>query len=566
MEQKNKVLLISQDSAFSDKIRNIVINGGNEFLNIDADEKTISEIEKIKPQLIIIDILSSGKDPLLLLDKIKENPFICNIKTIIISEEKKIEDIVGPTPKVKGYISKPVDFEDLKKLIGSIVAKTPAKIMVADDDEEFIDLIRMFLESNKYDVITESDPLKISNTIKREKPDLLLLDIMMPQKDGFEIINELQEENVTASVPIIVLTALRFEVFQEKGGLTGLPEIISKNIPEDFLKKILEDNLPLPVANESPAISKISFPKVLIADDQTELLLLVKETVENAGFDVHIASDGKEAIEKAYEINPDIIVLDYDMPIKNGLQAAQELKDNPLFAHIPIIIVTAHGEKQAKLQGLAMGIDDYLIKPVDTDELIARIRMILKRNQQVLDTNPLSKLPGNPSIQSRIEKMLSSGKKFAVLYIDLNNFKAYNDVYGFEAGDRVIKTTANILVKTVMPSENSDNFIGHIGGDDFIVISAYEDAEDLAKKIINNFNEISPSFYNKEDRERGYIISTDRQGYIKKFFFLSISIGIVHNNLKPLTSYAQISNIGSELKKAAKNANTSAYVIDKRKN
>ncbi|OGR43521.1 MAG: hypothetical protein A2X28_01045 [Elusimicrobia bacterium GWA2_56_46] len=291
----------------------------------------------------------------------------------------------------------------------------------------------------------------------------------------------------------------------------------------------------------------------------------MKETVEAAGFEVFIASDGREALRVIFETHPDIAVLDYNMPLKDGLTVAQDLKDNPLFAHIPIIICTAYGEKKTKLKGLSMGIDDYLIKPVDTDELVARIRMILKRNKQVLDTNPLSKLPGNPSIQARVEREIRQGSSFAVLYLDLNNFKAFNDIYGFEAGDRVLKATANLLVKLTIRNENSRDFIGHIGGDDFIIITEFGKAEELAGRIAAAFDEISPSFYTREDRERGHIVSTDRQGNIKQFPFLSISIGIVHNTIRPLASFAQVSNIGSELKKAAKGREKSAYIVDRRK-
>jgi len=270
-------------------------------------------------------------------------------------------------------------------------------------------------------------------------------------------------------------------------------------------------------------------------------------------------------MQVVFETHPDIIVLDYSMPRKDGLELAQELKNNPLFAHIPIIICTAYSEKQTKLKGLSMGIDDYLIKPVDTDELVARIRMILKRNKQVLDTNPLSKLPGNPSIQARVEREIAQGGKFAVLYLDLNNFKAYNDNYGFEAGDRVIKATANLLVKLTIQNENDKDFIGHIGGDDYIVVTAFDHCEELAKRIVTGFDEIAPSFYSKEDRERGSIVSTDRQGNIKKFPFLSISIGVVNNMTRPLVSFAQVSSIGTELKKAAKVAAKSNYIIDRRR-
>ncbi|MCX7905744.1 MAG: hypothetical protein N2446_03490, partial [Elusimicrobiales bacterium] len=123
----------------------------------------------------------------------------------------------------------------------------------------------------------------------------------------------------------------------------------------------------------------------------------------------------------------------------------------------------------------------------------------------------------------------------------------------------------NILVNTVMPTPNSSDFIGHIGGDDFIVITSVDKAEDIAKKIINNFNQIVPSFYNETDRKNGFIVTQDRQGKLTQFPLMGIAIGIVHNLYKPLKSYAQVSHIGSELKKAAKSASVSMYIIDKRR-
>jgi DNA-binding response OmpR family regulator len=557
----NNILVLTDDLIFIDKLKNIFdprYYNLNIMSKLDAPEQTLSEIT---PDLIMIDILSRSFNPIATIEKIKENPLYLN-KLIIVSQNKKIENIVGPSPKVKGYISKPVDFEALKKIISENIDTKNKKVIAIDDDSEFLDLIRIFLENMNLKVITLNDSRKAINLINSENPSLILLDIMMPHIDGFEIMQRLQEYKKTADIPILILTALKFDKFQEKGMLTGLPEMIYKEIDDKVLLDFLEQRIiNSKIDNNIPVIK----PKILLADDQTDLLLLIKEKIENSGFQVYIANDGDEAIKQVYENNPDIIILDYNMPMKNGLEVAQILKDNPLFAHIPIVILTSYSEKQAKLQGLSMGIDDYLIKPIDTDELIARIRMILKRNKQVLDTNPLSKLPGNPSIQARIEKAISEKKKFAVMYLDLNNFKAYNDVYGFEAGDRIIKTTANILVKTVMPNENSDDFIGHIGGDDFIVITSFDKAESMAAKIIKNFDEIVPSFYKKEDLEKGYIVSSDRQGNILKFPLLGISIAIVHNFYKELNSYAQISSLGSELKKAAKLNDKSSYAIDKRK-
>ena len=568
---RKRILIVEHDAANVAELaaflkgKNYAVKSAAEF------PAAMAEVQSWKPDLVILNILIETFNALDLLAEAKKNPFTQDQKFIIFSKTQKVDIVTGPAPMVKGYLTKPVDFDLLKAALLNLAPKPdkdhPVTVMVGDDDEEFSELIKMFLEANYYKAIILTDPLRIMSRIKAEKPDILLLDIMMPKKDGFQIMSEMQDEAATAAIPIIVLSALRFNNFQERGILTGLPEVISKEMPGDLLLSIIEKEVGGGPAQESAAGAAAipAKPRVLLADDQMELLLLMKETVEAAGFEVFIASDGQEALKVIFETHPDIVVLDYNMPIKDGLTVARNLKDNPLFAHIPIIICTGVSEKHTKIKGLSMGIDDYRIKPVDTDELVARIRMILKRNKLVLDTNPLSKLPGNPSIQARVEREIQQAHPFAVLYLDLNNFKAYNDIYGFESGDRILKATANLLVKLTIQNENSRDFIGHIGGDDFIIVTEFARAEEMAGRIVKAFDEIAPSFYGKEDRARGYIISTDRQSNIKKFPFLSIAIGIVHNMLRPLVSFAQVSNIGTELKKAAKNQENSSYILDRRK-
>lgn len=561
-----KILLVDTDENAARALTAFLEGRGYRTRTVTDQPQALTAVQNWKPDLAILNILITAFSPLDFISEVKNNPFTAGQRIIIFSQTPGTAIVTGPSPKVRGYLTKPVDFEALKAVLAKAAPPAAGRqlsVMLADDDPEFSDLIKMFLEANNYKAVMVTDPLTVLHRLREEKPDVLLLDLMMPRKDGFSIMEEMQDEAATAAVPIIVLSALRLENYQEHGVLTGLPEIVARDIPGDLLIKLIEEQ----TAGEGAAAAapKAVKPRVLLADDQTELLMLMKEMVEYAGFDVTIAGDGVEAMTAVFETNPDIIVLDYNMPRKDGLAVAQELKNNPLFAHIPIIIVTGIGEKSTKLKGLTMGIDDYLIKPVDTDELIARIRMILKRTKQVLDTNPLSKLPGNPSIQARVEREIQKGGEFAVLYLDLDHFKAYNDTYGFEAGDRVIKATANLLVKLTIKNENSEDFIGHIGGDDFIVVTRFEGSEEMAKRIVASFDEISPSFYSKADRERGCIVSTDRQGNIKQFPLLSISIGIVHNRTRPLHSFAQVSNIGTELKKVAKAATKSHYTMDRRR-
>ncbi len=567
-----KILFIDPAPGAESEIMPLLSERGWQVQRCGNYQEAMTSLQNWKPDLAVLNILTETFNPLDLLKEIRENPFTQNQRIVIFSHSPKIEVVTGPSPRVSGYLNKPIDFEALKALLLKTAEKPspgkPVTVLVADDDEEFSDLVKMFLEANYYRPVVVNDPMKVLETAKAEKPDAMLLDIMMPGKDGFRIMEEMQDEAATAYIPVIVLSALRLDNFQERGILTGLPEIVSKDMPKELLLKMIEAQLGETEAGGEAAAAapqRSDRPRVLFADDQTELLYLMKEMLEQAGFEVFTAENGGEALRAVFENTPDIAVLDYNMPVKDGLAVAETLKENPLFAHIPIIICTAFSEKSTKLRGLGMGIDDYLIKPVDADELIARIRMVLKRNKQVLDTNPLSKLPGNPSIQARVEREIQKNSDFAVLYIDLDNFKAFNDSYGFEAGDRVIKTTANLLVKLTIQNENSEDFIGHIGGDDFIVVTTFDKAEPLAKSVIAAFNEIAPSFYSKEDRERGCIVSTDRQGNIKKFPFITISIGVVHNRLRPLVSFAQVSNIGTELKKFAKAGAGGNYTIDRRK-
>ncbi|MCX7641168.1 MAG: response regulator [Elusimicrobiales bacterium] len=553
-----KIAVISDDLILNEKIIKALDISYNVKLFSIADN-LIDNINEFNPDLVIIDIISVSSKFTDIIQSIKNDPSLSEKKVLIMSQNKRIDFISGPSAMVAGYLSKPVDFDELKRLIDNNQPETD-HIVIIDDDEEFSSLMKAFLTSLDYKVTIINNPVSAFQIIKGNNIGMIFLDLIMPHKDGFEILAELSSDKKTSKIPVIVVTALEFNSLKQTQIISGYPQYISRDLSpsdiKDAIDKALSENL----------FFDVNKPKVLFADDQIELLVLIKETIEKAGFLVLTAVDGNEAIEKTYQFNPDVLILDYDMPVKNGLEVASVIKSNPLYSNMPVIIVTAKTDKQTKIKGLLMGIDDYITKPVDTDELIARLKMIVKRNKQVLDSNPLSKLPGNPSIQARVEKAIEKGEKFAVLYIDLNNFKAYNDVYGFEAGDNVIKTVANILVNIIMPTPNSTDFIGHIGGDDFIVITSIEKAEDIAKKIINNFNQIVPSFYNETDRKNGFIVTRDRQGNITQFPLMGIAIGIVHNLYKPLKSYAQVSHIGSELKKAAKSASISTYVIDRRRN
>jgi diguanylate cyclase (GGDEF)-like protein len=305
--------------------------------------------------------------------------------------------------------------------------------------------------------------------------------------------------------------------------------------------------------------------KILVVDDDTDILDILRIILTEENFEVIQASNGQQALELVKEKSPNLIILDYKMPKVSGIEVCKQLRKDILLQHLPIIMLTGKGETKDKVEGLSVGVDDYIVKPFEPQELIARVKMILRRTSRELDANPLTKLPGNVSIIDELQNRIDKQAPFAVAYADLDKFKAYNDTYGFEHGDDVIKETARIIIKAVKTKGESGDFIGHIGGDDFVFISTPERIDGICKKIIQDFEEIAPEFYNKEDRDRGYILSKDRKGKEQKVPLLSISIGVVTNLSRKIYHVAEIGEIGAELKQYAKSLKRSNYVKDKRK-
>jgi diguanylate cyclase (GGDEF)-like protein len=306
-------------------------------------------------------------------------------------------------------------------------------------------------------------------------------------------------------------------------------------------------------------------PRILLVDDDPDILDVLEITLSEENYEILKASDGEEALCIIKSKPLDLVLLDYNIPRMNGRQVCLEVKKDLLLSHLPIIMVTGKGELDDKIGGINAGADDYIVKPFEPKELLARIRMILRRTQRDLEANPLTRLPGNISILNELSKRLESKGLFAVCYLDLDKFKTYNDTYGFEHGDDVIRETARILLRAIEECGNPDDFVGHIGGDDFVVVTSTQASEKVCQRIIDDFEKTVPSFYNETDRKNGYIIAKDRQGKEQKIPLLSVSIGIVTNEARKIEHVAQIGEIGAELKSYAKNLERSNYIKDKRK-
>jgi diguanylate cyclase (GGDEF)-like protein len=304
--------------------------------------------------------------------------------------------------------------------------------------------------------------------------------------------------------------------------------------------------------------------KILVVDDDPDIRDILKLTLSEENYEVLEAGDGEEALTAIRSKPLDLVLLDYKIPKIDGREVCRSVKSDLLLRHLPIIMVTGKGDINDKVGGIDAGADDYVVKPFEPKELLARIRMILRRSACDLEANPLTRLPGNVSIMNELDRRLSGKQLFAVCYADLDKFKAYNDTYGFEHGDEVIKETARILIRAMQKYGNPDDFIGHIGGDDFVLVTTPQAADKICKKIIVDFEKAVPSFYNEADRKKGFILAHDRKGKAQKIPLLSISIGVVTNESGKISHVAQIGQIGAELKEAAKRLERSNYIKDKR--
>ncbi|MEI7769673.1 MAG: diguanylate cyclase [Chloroflexales bacterium] len=300
--------------------------------------------------------------------------------------------------------------------------------------------------------------------------------------------------------------------------------------------------------------------RILVADDDPALCLLLRETLQDASYDVTIASNGDELVRMAQDQPPDLILVDLMMPLMDGFEAIRQLRNDTRTAHLPMIILTARSTSSDVVTGFDNGADDYIIKPYDIDVLLARIRSHLRRAAQLPVRNPLTGMPGNVLIQAELERHLSQGHQFSLLWIDLDNFKAFNDAYGFARGDRAIHMLANVIGETA----SREDFVGHIGGDDFAIIHFGDQPEQLCTRLITSFDQQVRNLYDDVDLERGYLRGIDRHGVARQFGLLSLSIAVVNTSTRTFTSVDHMSQVAAELKQAAKHISGSSYVMDRR--
>jgi diguanylate cyclase (GGDEF)-like protein len=302
--------------------------------------------------------------------------------------------------------------------------------------------------------------------------------------------------------------------------------------------------------------------RVLVVDDDSAVRQLAVEALTDSGYVCDAAAGGAQALAFARRHPPDAVVLDVLMPELSGDDVHRALRRDPRTRYTPVIFVSAQREPHERIRRLREGADDYLTKPFDIDELAARVDAAIRRSEQLRALNPLSGLPGNPAIAAEVARRLHE-PGWSCLYCDIDQFKEFNDHYGFARGDEVIVMLGNILL-AVATATSPDAFVGHVGGDDFALLVPEPSAEDAAAEIVKRFDSLAPTLYDAEDRQRGYIERPDRRGEIRRFPFVTVSIGIVPIRPDRFADTVGVSRAAAEMKEVAKRRSGSSWAVDRR--
>jgi len=301
---------------------------------------------------------------------------------------------------------------------------------------------------------------------------------------------------------------------------------------------------------------------LLFADDNEDMRHMVRDLLESSGHEISLAADGPSALAAVKAREPDLLILDLNMPGLSGYDVCRALKRNPGTSRVPILMLTAQSSVEHKLEGFEAGADDYLPKPFDVRELRARVSALLRLVRREADRNPTSGLPGGHAIDEELDARVARRETFGVCYIDLDNFKPFADHYGFSVADSVIRETGDAIRMAVSAVGSPTDFVGHIGGDDFIVITEAPRADDLSRECAMRFREVVGRAVGGEAMEIGTFTAIDRSGILRTMPLACMSVAILTVLPDDWISSKHLGARAAEVKRRAKHRGPGTIVAE----
>jgi diguanylate cyclase (GGDEF)-like protein len=300
--------------------------------------------------------------------------------------------------------------------------------------------------------------------------------------------------------------------------------------------------------------------RISVVSSDAQLVSHLQLRLQSRGYQTTGVSNNDGVLGVFYSDPPDLLIIDLSADSTAGTTTIMALRSDSFFSTIPIIGLVSPADYDV-FPWETYPLDDFVPLPLDFGELFSRIALSFSRIRRIFDNNPLTRLPGNTSIQRAIKDAM--GKPLAVCHVDINHFKPYNDAFGFSRGDEVLRMLARIMFNAVRDA--GGGFCGHIGGDDFVFVTSLAQMEQVCLTIIEHFDQIVLDLFDEATKRRGYYNGTNRKGEMEKIPLLSIAIAVVPMNSDKIRHVAKVAEVAAELKRLAKEAEGSHYVVDQRK-
>jgi PleD family two-component response regulator len=421
------------------------------------------------------------------------------------------------------------------------------QVLIVDNDRRRALLLKGLLMAEGDSVTVVDDADAALALARRERPGLAVVAAGMP--DALALLAILEHDSDTREVAVVAIA--------EPG--TGA----------DLLAVGADEVVELPVVPQAFRDACVRLlesgrreaPRILVVDDDNAIRTICREVLEHAGYEVRDLAGSETAVAEARRFRPDLVLLDVMMPVVDGFRTAERLRKDAQTELTPIIFLSAKGDTADKVRAFRSGAEDYVVKPFDAAELVARVGKALDRQARELGASPTTQLPGADAIQAEIERRLAARERTAmVCYLDLDNLKALNDYYGYAKADAVIRQTGDLMRDVVARVGGPGDFIGHIAGDDFVLVTTAERVDAVCGEICQRFDRLIPLYYDREDRTRGYIETNDRWGQLRRFPMMSVSIAAV--SIDGVATYADLAERTSRGKAAAKAIPGSTFVRD----
>jgi len=288
--------------------------------------------------------------------------------------------------------------------------------------------------------------------------------------------------------------------------------------------------------------------RLLVVEDDVDIGNMLKIYFSGMDFEVDLAMRGSDALEKTKQVLPHLIVLDIMLPDIDGYEVCRSLRTNMRTSHIPVIFLTQKDERSDKLQGLELGADDYITKPFDIEELKLRVQGAIRRAERESLTDPRSGLPAGRLIEEQLRRIIRE-KGWALLDARVNNFEPFKDVYGFVAGDDVLRFTAMMIGEVVDELGTTSDFIGHAGGDNFVIITREEKAAGLKSRLKERFGQEVQTHYNFLDRQQGFVQAPNADGVTVQVPFMTMSVGVVSPSEHSFADIREITELAAEARR-----------------